>query len=383
MKKGTLYVLSALFCFGILVLSGCSGGGGASAPTTTPATTTLSTSLDAGQSVVLTGSADALPAGVLATSLTMTPKAVNEVPAAPVEAAYLAAVDCGPAGIQFSQPVTLTFKLSPARTAGEVLTVYYLSGGAWIAAGTDAIVSNDGLTASATISHFSTYGLFAPVNAALPGDKFFTFAGGVNNGGSPSEIMYNDVAGELYLPHASALQVTQAFTGIKQAPYGVYRDSNGATPPTFPATVGTVYVMRSIMTGTAVTYYKLQIVSATTRTDPGSTNYGVVTFSYAQILPLDIVNAVGRWLFPDGSQLAVLPTTIAIDYTAADSTFYTIDGNYTNRTTLAGNFMTSTPATASGAVTVTLSLTTEGKLNATLNGGAPLGSVTLTGGSKQ
>lgn len=361
-------------CF--MVLFGCSGGGGSSSATPTPPTT-LATSSDLNQSVVLTGSAAALPSGVPATSITITPRAVADVPAAPSEATYLAAVECGPSGTTFSQPVTLTFKLSPARTPGEVLTVYYLDSGAWTPAGTSAQVSSTGLTASASISHFSTYGLFVPVNAALPGDKYFTFASGVIDGGSPSEIMYDDVNRLLLFPHANALAVSQAYADIIRAPYGTYLNSNGLNPPTFHAVAGTVYVMRSTIP--TLRYFKVQIVSATSRVD---TTPGVLTFKYEQILPQDVVNAVGEWKFPDNSVLSVLPTTVGVDYYAASGYFYAIDGNYTNASTLTGTFFNSNTS-ATGTVTVTLSLTLDGKLNATLTGAAPLGTVTLTGGVKQ
>jgi hypothetical protein len=278
----------------------------------------------------------------------------------------------------FSQPVTLTFKLSAARTAGEVLTVYLLSGGVWTASGTNAIVSGDGLTASATITHFSTYGLFAPVNAALPGDKYFTFAAGVNDGGSPSEIMYNDVNSLFLFPHADALLVTQAYDDITQAPYGIYQNSNGISAPTFTAAAGSVYVLRSTIP--ALQYYKLQVISATVH---NGSSYGIVTFKYENILPLDIANMAGHWIFPDNSELGVLATAVGLDYTAANSDFYTIDGNYTNQTTFVGTFTRWNPSTATGAVTVTLSLMLDGTLNATLTGAAPQGTVTLTGGVKQ
>ena len=380
MKKLGSCLMALVFSFGILIFFGCSGSNGPPAPTST----TLATSSDANQSITLTGSASALPSGVPASSLTLTPKTAADVPAAPGGASFLLAVECGPAGTNFSQPVTLTFKLSSARTPGEVLIVYLLSGGVWTAAGTGATVSGDGLTASATITHFSTYGLFVTVNAALPGDKYFTFADGVNDGGSPSEIMYDDVNSLFLFPHADALLVTQAYADITKAPYGTYQNSNGLTPPTFTAAAGSVYVLRSTIP--TLQYYKLQVISATGH---NGSSYGVVTFKYEKILPLDIVN-VGEWKFPDNSKLGVLATTIGLDYTAADYTvanndFYMIDGNYTNQTTFVGTFTRwvnpTTPVT--GAVTVTLSLTADGKLSATLTGAAPLGTVTLTGGVKQ
>jgi hypothetical protein len=375
--KRTLWAGILMVLIGSLILSACGSGGSDGGSSQDSSSTTLATSTDAGKTVTLTGSTAALPSGVSASDIILTTKDPADVPAAPVEASLLLAVQCEPTGISFSQPVTLTFKLSPARTAGELLTVYLVNAGAWTASGANAIVSVDGLTASATITHFSTYGLFVPVNAALPGDKFFTFASGVYDGGSPSEIMYDDVNGRLLFPHSSALSVAQPYANVIQAPYGIYQDSNGLTPPDFPATVGSVYVLRSTMS--TLQYFKLQIISATIRN--GST-YGVVTFKYEKILPQDVLNIVGEWKFPDNSILGV-PSIVTIDYTTPTGILYAIDGNYTNKTTLVGSFITWTPSTATGNVTITLSLATNGTLNATLTGDAPLGTVTLTGGVKQ
>jgi len=223
--------------------------------------------------------------------------------------------------------------------------------------------------------------------ASLYGNKYFGFAGGVVDGGIPSEIMYNDIDGYLILPHSSAQEVNQTYSSITKAPYGVYQDSNnGAPTDRFPVSAGTVYVFRSVMPfGSAAAYYKLEIISSTKRPDVDSTNYGVVTFKYVQILPIDIVNAVGRWQFADGSILAVLANTIYVDYTAADTKFFTVNGNYTNSSTLAGTFslFNADNTVTTGGVTISLALTVDGKLNATLTGDTPLGSATLTGGIKQ
>ena len=238
--------------------------------------------------------------------------------------------------------------------------------------------------ANATGNNFIS---LAELTGSLYGNKFFGFAGGVVDGGIPSEIMYNDVEGYLILPHSSAQQVTQAYSSIIQAPYGIYQDSNnGAPTDRFPVTAGTVYIFRSVMPfGNTASYYKLEIISSTKRPDVNSTNYGVVTFKYAPILPIDIVNAVGRWQFADGSIVAVLPSTIQVDYTATDTKFYAINASYSNSSTLTGTFslFNADNTVSTGSVTISLAVTVDGKLNATLTGDAPLGSATLTGGIKQ
>ncbi len=222
--------------------------------------------------------------------------------------------------------------------------------------------------------------------ATLYGNKFFGFSGGVVDGGIPSEIMYNDVDGYLILPHSSALRVTQAYAEISQAPYGIYQDSNnGAPSDRFPVTAGTVYVFRSVMPfGSPVRYYKLEILSSTKRPDINSTSYGAVTFKYALVSPMSTIDAVGRWDFADGSILAVLNSG-KMDYTAADTMFYLVDGSYTNSSTLTGAFSryNADNTVTTGAVAVALSLTSNGTLNATLTGDSPIGTVTLLGGIKQ
>lgn len=224
------------------------------------------------------------------------------------------------------------------------------------------------------------------MTAVLRGDQFFTFATGVIPGGVPSEIMYDDVEGGLILPHAVALSTTQGYADIVRAPYGIYRDSNEPGPPTFPAAAGTVYVFRSkdMLGMEPPTYYKLEIVGATKRPNVGSTDYGTVTFRYAQILPPDTLDVFGEWAFPNGAHLSVLLSGF-MDYTpAGGGTMYVLNPlSYTGRTTLGGRFITWSPATLSGTVAVTISLTADGKLNATLTGDAPLGTVTLSGGTKQ
>jgi hypothetical protein len=230
------------------------------------------------------------------------------------------------------------------------------------------------------------YPVVADSIAVLPGNQYFTFATGVIDGGMPSEIMYNDVDGYLMLPHASAQKTSQAYSAIRQASYGVYLDSNNGAPiDRFSAAPGTVYMFRSSMFGAAPTYYKLEILSSSKRPSVGSSNYGVVTFKYSPILPMVTVNAVGRWLFPNGSELSVLTNKVMLDYKATDGKFYTIKGDYLNSSTLVGDYTTWNPdnSATTGSVTVTMVLGGDGTLSASLAGDPPLGSATLGGGVKQ
>lgn len=271
------------------------------------------------------------------------------------------------------------YSISGIQSGSYALTAS-LSGSVFHPSSLTAVVGNANVTGRNFISVVET-------TATLPGDQFFTFFTGVFSGGMPSEIMYNDIDGALVLPHAAAQRVNQTYGSIIQAPYGIYSDSNGTTPPVFPASAGTVYVMRSIMgdgsLGGGVSYYKLQIESATLRS--GGTP-GAVTFRYAPILPLEIVDAVGEWQFPNGARLSVLSYTFMMDYTAAPGDPVScINGNYTSRSTLEGNFtiFNLDGSMTTGVVTVTLTLAADGKLNAAMVGDAPLSSVTLTGGVRQ
>jgi hypothetical protein len=372
-----LALLTALLMGGLaLVLAGCGGG---STATVAANTVTLATSGGA-DAVTLLGDPAALPAGVQATDLTVTVVAAG-LPAAPAGAGLLAAVQCGPAGTVFAQPVTLVFPLNPAGTPGEMLPAYLLNaaGDAWILADAQATVAANGLTASLPVTHFSTYAIFSGSNATLPGDKFFTFETGVIDGGVPSEIMYNDTDQTLSLPHASALAVDTPYASITQAPFGEYRDSNGVNPPTFPATVGQVYIFRSgFIPGSDSAYFKLQILSATPRPAEG---FGAVTFKFARILPIPRVAADGEWEFTGGYHLSVLGDRTMDLHIPDYESMYCIDGNFTSANTFTGTFTTWPGGnTVTGQITVTLTLSggtlaaqiaspDDNKLNLNLTGG--------------
>ncbi len=95
----------------------------------------------------------------------------------------------------------------------------------------------------------------------------------------------------------------------------------------------------------------------------------------------------GGWDYADGSFLGILNPgggDEMIDYNTPGMTeFYGLSGNYVTPTVFVGEFTTwvgGNPVT--GAATVTLNLTADGKLNATLEGAAPLGTRTLSAGTR-
>jgi hypothetical protein len=71
----------------------------------------------------------------------------------------LSAGQFGPAGTQFSQPVTITFPLPYYRTPGTIYPLMVLNAetGTYSNSGFSATVNADGTTASAQVTHFTTY----------------------------------------------------------------------------------------------------------------------------------------------------------------------------------------------------------------------------------
>lgn len=181
--------------------------------------------------------------------------------------------------------------------------------------------------------------------ATLASNNFFTFITGAIVGGVPSEIMYNDVDGELLLPHSVALQVTSSYDEIIKAPYGKYKDSNYDNDVPFPAKAGTVYVFRSFTWGDGETteeqlkYYKLEITEATKKV--GDT-LGAVKFKYAEILAPETVSVDGEWDFPanNNAHLSVLNFATMLDFhpsdDANDPMYSSGSLSYTSKDTIEG-----------------------------------------------
>jgi hypothetical protein len=298
-------------------------------------------------------------------------------------------VECGPSGTVFTSPVTLRFTLTSPPAAGNNLVLYMLvdddqnaaTPSVWqMVGGGVTVVGN---VASVQVTHFSTFGLFVTANAVLPGDKYFRFDGGVYDGGMPSHVMYNDTNGTLMLPHAQLLPVAVSYDAITTAPYGAYRDSNGgASGGYFPvATPGAVFVARvTPMGGGEDTYYKMQVVARTLRPSVESTDYGVLTFKYARILPPAHVSIDGDWSFPGGASLTAFPGGTSFDLRPVGIQVVVVSGAYTSANTLVGTFERS-DTSETGTVTATFARV-GATLNATFVTSGTLGTVTLTGGTR-
>jgi hypothetical protein len=110
-----------------------------------------------------------VPAGAVQRDTFATAAMASSPPASPLLVAGTA-VDLGPEGLQFLQPVQLTVHYGaltlPAGVLGSELRVNTVVGGAWqIVPGSAADAASQTVTAS--ISHFSTYGLVAVAVASL------------------------------------------------------------------------------------------------------------------------------------------------------------------------------------------------------------------------
>lgn len=116
--------------------------------------------LASGDGITITGQQSAVPQGITLTVSGLTQaQAQAAVPFTPSQI-FVIAADCGPDGISFYSPVTINFPLPNKLIAGTRLPFYMLLNNAWVNTGIDAVVSNDGLTASAQVTHFTKYILF-------------------------------------------------------------------------------------------------------------------------------------------------------------------------------------------------------------------------------
>ena len=148
----------------MLVLAGCGkavlGPIGPSVPTgsiMTQAVGVAGGTVNAGVAGVI------IPAGALSaeTNITVAPLAEGSLPAVvPTGFAFLTAATFGPAGTTFTTPVTISFSLKETAIAGSLLNLmlYDSATGLWGLAAS-ATVAEDMKTATATVTHFSSYAL--------------------------------------------------------------------------------------------------------------------------------------------------------------------------------------------------------------------------------
>jgi hypothetical protein len=143
--------------FMAIAMIGCSDGGTTAVPTVTKTIgVTGGTVTAANNAVEITIPANALPADVAVSITPVSAAAFAESLASTDE--ILSVVTFGPAGTNFTTPAEITFNLSPAMTAGEEIPfmLYDDNTKTWSPEGV-ATVAADGLTATAQVSHFSTY----------------------------------------------------------------------------------------------------------------------------------------------------------------------------------------------------------------------------------
>lgn len=96
---------------------------------------------------------------------------------------------------------------------------------------------------------------------------------------------------------------------------------------------------------------------------------------------------LGEWEFPDTSHLSIMsgPWGDMMDYHAATTEFFMMGGSFATPNTFIGEFsiwVGGNPDPATGPFTATLSFTADGKLNAVLDGAAPLNTRTLYNGAR-
>jgi hypothetical protein len=93
----------------------------------------------------------------------------------------------------------------------------------------------------------------------------------------------------------------------------------------------------------------------------------------------------GEWDYAGGTHLSVMRGFLgeSMDYMAADSgEFFMLEGSYPSPLVFVGQFFThGSGDMITGPVTVTLSFTADGRLNALINGATPLGQRTLSAGT--
>jgi len=130
-----------------------------------------------------------VPEGALDRDILIAVKLLNvsTIPAPPPPlTTFLGAASFGPDGTSFKKNVTITIPLRESKTAGTRLPlfVYNQSKKAFVETDTMAVVNPDGKTASATVDHFSTGGLFDGVTGeGLKG----AFEGGLDSGLTPKQ----------------------------------------------------------------------------------------------------------------------------------------------------------------------------------------------------
>ncbi|MGC8863064.1 MAG: hypothetical protein ACP5R5_09865 [Armatimonadota bacterium] len=335
MTRATLLVVIAA----ALALAGCGGGGGdGGAPQTGGGTTTKLITAAAGGVVNAPNPGGGeislnIPPGALAadTTIQLTPLTLGTLPAA-LSSGYVlfAAATFGPAGTNFSSPVTITFPLPSAKPVGAQLVVLTLnpSGTGWSNFGL-ATVQAGGLTASVTVNHFSTYALvgsYQVSGTATNGPGMgFIFSAGTMFDGAPVDFYFVSSGPSIQPNHSPAKTTTADYASITRATAGGYDLQNA-----IPIQAGTVLLFKGQMPGDSH-YYKMKVLNI---------QGDVLTFVYEPIsAPLTIA---GEWSLGSAGTMSIMDSVAGTGYIidihdAQGNLTMTADGQLTGNT-LAGNW---------------------------------------------
>ena len=291
-------------------LAGCGGGGGGTTPQTGGGTTTKLITAAAGGEVKAPNPGGGeisvtIPAGALPadTTIEVTPLTLGTLPAV-LSAGHVlfAAATFGPAGTNFSTPVTITFPLPSAKPVGAQLVVLTLnaSGTGWTNFGL-ATVQAGGLTATITVSHFSTYALvgsYQVTGTATNGPGMgFVFASGTMFDGAPVDFYFISSGPSIQPNHSPAKTTTADYASITQATSGGYDLQNA-----IPIQIGTVLLFKGQMPNDT-NYYKMKVLDI---------QAGTLTFIYEAIAAPP--NIAGEWDLGSAGTMSIMESQAGSGY---------------------------------------------------------------------
>jgi hypothetical protein len=219
-----------------------------------------------------------IPAGALAvdTNITVTPLSVADYPAPVPASKVYVGVTFAPTGTIFAagKPAVVTFPLATAKTAGLKLSVLLWNPMTlkWDIDG-EATVNADGMSASANITHFSTYVLVDSSGTLLDTNSFMLGSGKIY---TPSpylpDIKFNGSAANnsaSLLFNCPIQKVSSSYNTLTQAPSGTYTSNQtyAVGSETLSLAVGNVFVGSAKKYGVnplappTTFYFKLRIIA--------------------------------------------------------------------------------------------------------------------------
>ncbi|MEI6520163.1 MAG: hypothetical protein WCO98_09025 [bacterium] len=274
-----LWLFSIFMCLVTVGLLGCTDSG-----TTVPLTisNTIGASGGSIQDIAVTGgtmSVD-IPAGALAadTDITVTPLSIADLPAPVPASKIFVGVTFGPAGTTFAsgKPVVVTFPLAVAKVAGLKLAVllWNPTNLTWDIED-EATVSADGMFATVSLTHFSTYVLVDSSGILFDTTKFMLGSGKAYTGTptpfTPDIVFSGNVANNSasMLFNCPLQKVASPYDSITAAPSGTYISNltYSAGSETLPLTVGDVFVGNAKdytgypMAPPTTFYFKLRVIA--------------------------------------------------------------------------------------------------------------------------